>query len=247
MSERYWCLKHCSLFERLDDQQLRRLESHSRSKTFPANGPIYLPAECAEHVFLVAKGLVKVSYLTAEGKESILTFIEPGELFGELAIFDDQPRDEMVRAMQVSTVLMIPTEEFRHLMRERSDVALGITKLVGLRRQRIERRLKHLLFLSNRDRLVHLLLELATQFGVITDEGIRLRIRLSHQDLANLIGSTRETVTVLLGKLKAEGSVGGGRRRIVLTQPERLARGVGREPPRPQRANMRFSFAFAAE
>jgi len=240
MSEKYWYLKNCSLFLRLDEQQLKRIEAHSRSRSFPASSPIYLPAEKADHVFLLAEGLVKVSHLTADGKESILAFVEPGELFGELALFAGQRREELVKAMQPSTVIMIPTDEIHQLMTERSDVALAVTKLVGLRRQRIERRLKNLLFLSNRDRLVHLLLELAEQYGLSDRDGIRLRIKLSHQELANLIGSTRETVTVVLGKLKAEGSIAGGRCKIVLTQPERLARSVNREPPCTPRTNSRL-------
>lgn len=133
----------------------------------------------------------------------------------------------------------------QHLMAVRADVALGITKMIGLRRQRIERRLKNLLFLSNRERLVHLLIDLAEQFGLHTDDGIQLRVKLSHQDMANLIGSTRETVTVTLGQLKSEGSVDGGRRKILLTNPERLARSVNRRSPREPRPKRQFTRAVA--
>jgi CRP-like cAMP-binding protein len=205
-----------------------------------------LPAEKADSVFLLAKGLAKVSHLTSDGKESTLAFVEAGELFGELALFDGEQRDEFVEAIEPTTVVMIPNEEMQHLMTERADVALGITKLIGLRRQRIERRLKNLLFLPNRERLVHLLIDLAEQFGLHTDDGIRLRVKLSHQDMANLIGSTRETVTVILGQLKSEGSVAGGRRKIVLTNPERLARSVHRRSPSEPRPKPQFSRAIAA-
>ena len=185
-------------------------------------------------------------HLTAEGKESILAFVEPGELFGEMAMFDAPQRDEFVESIRPSTVVMIPIEEMHHLMTERADVALGITKIVGLRRRRIERRLKNLLFLSNRERLVHLLLDLAEQFGWQADDGIHLRIKLSHQDLANLIGSTRETVTILLGKLKSEGCVAGGRRKIVLTNPAQLAHLVNRQPPREAHPHLRPALALVA-
>jgi CRP-like cAMP-binding protein len=246
MSEKLWQIKNCELFGRLSAEQIQHIESRSRSRTFPARSPIYLPSEKADSVFLLAKGLVKVSHLTADGKESILAFVEPGELFGELAIFEGQERDEYVEALEASTVVMIPADEVRQLMAEHTDAALGITKMVGLRRHRIERRLKNLLFLSNRDRLVHLLLDLAEQFGLHTDEGIRLRIKLSHQELGNLIGSTRETVTVLMGQLKSERAVDGGRRKIILTDPQRLARSVSRQPPSEPRPSMRLSLALAA-
>jgi CRP-like cAMP-binding protein len=141
---------------------------------------------------------------------------------------------------------MIPAEPLQQLMAQSADVSLGITKMVGLRRHRIERRLKNLLFLSNRERLVHLLLDLAEQFGLHTDDGIQLRIKLSHQELGNLIGSTRETVTVILGQLKADRSVDGGRRKIVLTNPQRLAHSVNRQTPRESRPKMRLSPVLVA-
>jgi CRP-like cAMP-binding protein len=228
MPEKLWHLKKCDLFGRLLPAQIEQLEARSRSRSFAIGTPIYLPSECADSVFLLATGLVKVCHLTDDGKQSILAFVEPGELFGELAIFDGQLRDEYTEALEPTTVVMIPADELQKLMTQHNGFAIGITKMVGLRRHRIERRLKNLLFLSNHDRLVHLLLDLAEQFGSQTDEGIGLRIKLSHQELANLIGSTRETITILLGQLKAEGTVGGGRRKIVLTSPERLARSVNR-------------------
>ena len=172
MSDKLWYLKHCNLFERLTDEQITRIESRSRSRSFSANSPIYLPAEKADSVFLLAKGLAKVSHLSGDGKESILAFVEAGEMFGELALFDGEQRDEFVKAVEPTTVVMIPNDEMQHLMAERSDVALGITKIIGLRRQRIERRLKNLMFLSIRERLVHLLIE-KKAFGRETNERLR--------------------------------------------------------------------------
>lgn len=231
MSEKLWHLKNCELFHRLTPEQMGHLESRSRAKTFPAKTPIYLPSERAESVFVLASGLAKVSHLTDDGKESILSFVEPGEMFGELAIFSQESRGEFVESIDRTTVVMIPFNELLQLMNDVAHVAIGITKMVGLRRQRIERRLKNLLFLSNRDRLIHLLLDLAEQFGESHEDGVQLRLRLSHQELANLIGSTRETVTITLGQLKSEGKVSGGRCRILLTNPNALASAVHRNAP----------------
>jgi CRP/FNR family cyclic AMP-dependent transcriptional regulator len=108
-------------------------------------------------------------------------------------------------------------------MEESAALALGVTKLIGLRRKRIERRLKSLLFRSNRDRLIHLLLDLAEQYGERTAEGVLLGIKLSHQDLAAVIGATRETVTVLLGELQLDGFLKVSRQRIVIRAIDRLA------------------------
>lgn len=232
MSEKIWYLKRCDLFARLPPQRLRRLESRCRTRHFPRNSVIYAPRDESRGVLLVASGLVKICTLTEQGKEAILAFIEPGELFGELAVIEPGDREEYAEACQDSDVILIPADELRRLMDEKQEFSLGITKLIGLHRRRLERRLKHLLFRSNRERLVHALLDLAEQYGYSENGRIRLRIRLSHQDLANMIGSTREAVTLALGELQAEGILEVGRRLIVLTAPDRLAQSVHAPPPR---------------
>jgi CRP-like cAMP-binding protein len=231
MSEKIWHLKRCDLFERLRPNELARLESRSRIREFPRKSLIYMPTDPGDGVLLLASGRAKICTVTEEGKEAILAFIEPGELFGELAILDPGRREEYAEAVDPSSVIFIPADEMHRLMEERPDVSIGITKLIGLKRRRLERRLKNLLFRSNRERLVHALLELAEQYGYPAEDGMRLRIRLAHQDLAGLIGSTRETVTIVLGELQAEGMLRVGRRKIVLTDPARLARSVKAPPP----------------
>lgn len=231
MLEKLWYLKRCDLFERLTPNQLQHLESRSRARSFLARSTIYLPADEGNAVFLLTSGRAKMTHLTVDGKESILAFIEPGELFGELAVIEPAPRDEYVVCIEPCTVVMIPVEEMKRLMDEHPEVSLGITKLIGLRRRRIERRLKNLLFLSNHQRLCHLLLDLAERYGSPNGEGTVLTIKLSHQDLANVIGSTRETVTVLLGQLRARGLINSTRQRIVLIKPQQLADAVDRPMP----------------
>lgn len=232
MSSNLWYLKNCHLFERLAPDALRRLESRCRARTFPRKALIYMPVDEASGVLLLASGQAKICTFSADGKQTILVFIEPGELFGELALFDSGQREEYAEATETSRVILIPGEEMQRLMAEHPEVALGVTKLIGLRRRRIERRLKYLLFRSNRERLVHLLLELAEQYGTRTASGLSIGLNLSHQDLASIIGSTRETVTMTLGELQAEGCLQLGRRKVVLTDLERLASSVDVEPPR---------------
>jgi CRP-like cAMP-binding protein len=232
MSEKYWYLKQCRLFEHLSPRELERVESQSRSRVFSRKSPIYLPADAADGVLLLATGQVKICSLTAEGKQSILAFIDPGELFGELAILSADQREEYAEAIEESKVILIPAGEMKRLVSEHSRVSHGITKLIGLRRKRIERRLKYLLFHSNRERLVHLLLELAEQYGRSSEQGIELGIKLSHQDLANIIGSTRETVTVTLGDLQNDRLVSVGRRKIVIANLDSLAASISAPVPK---------------
>jgi len=232
--EKVWHLKHCDLFQAIPEERLAELEQHCRARMFRRGSPIYLPADQADGVLLLASGRAKICSFTHEGKQAILAFIEPGELFGELAIFDRDEREEYAEALDACTVVLIPGAEMRQIMEEIPQVALGVTKIIGLRRRRIERRLKSLLFKSNRERLVHLLLELAEQYGTQTPEGTELGIKLSHQDLANVIGSTRETATVVLGELQAQGHLKLGRRKIVIRDLQRLAGSANLAPPKVQ-------------
>jgi CRP-like cAMP-binding protein len=231
MSEKLWYLKNCQLFEQLAADDLKKIEARSKSRTFPRGTPIYLPMDETNAVFLLASGRAKICHLTADGKQSILAFIEPGELFGELALLDVGPRDEYAESVEKSTIVLIPGEVMHELMESHVGITLGVTKMIGMRRRRIEQRLKNLLFLSNRERLAHLLLELAEQYGTQENGGLRLRIQLSHQDLANIVGSTRETVTVVLGEMQQQGLLSLGRRRIVILDLAKLASSVQRPVP----------------
>ncbi len=222
MTEKLWYLKSCELFRRLGPDDLARLELHSRSRQFRRGAPVYLPADEADGVMLVASGRVKICSYTSEGKQAILAFITAGEIFGELSLIAGGAREEYAEAVEKTHIILIPAAILSGIVERQAELSLGITRLYGLRRRRIERRLKYLLFRSNRERLVSLLLELAEQYGEPTPEGVNLKIKLSHQDLASVIGSTRETVTVLMGELQDEGQIVMGRRKIVVCDPAKL-------------------------
>lgn len=231
MDDKFWFLKNCDLFERLSEDQAARLENRARLKQFDRGSLIYLPNDPGDSLLLLASGRVKIYHITSEGKESMLAIIEPGEVFGELSLVDSDQREEFAETMEKSSVILIPRSEVTELMSEVPSVSMGFNQLMGLRRRRIERRLKSLLFRSNRERLIHLLLELTEKYGEQTSEGVQLSIRLSHQELASMIGSTRETVTVLLGEMQVEGSLLIRRRRIILRDLKRLADAIDAHTP----------------
>lgn len=223
MESKLWYLKRCRLFDQLTPREARRLERRALVRLYKKQAFIYSPVELAETVLVLASGRVKILGLTPEGKETILAFIDEGELFGELALVDSDPREEYAEAVQDSKVLAIPREDMLWLMGQRPDVSLSITKLVGLRRKRIENRLRNLLFLPSRDRMVRILQELVESHGKREKERCTIQLPLSHQDLAGLIGVTRETVTLVLGQLQQERLIEINRRRIVVRDCDRLA------------------------
>ncbi|RMG32753.1 MAG: Crp/Fnr family transcriptional regulator [Planctomycetota bacterium] len=220
-------IRVCDVFRSLSDHDVHELESRSRLRRFDRGEPIYLPNDAARRLFILLSGRVKICHYTEDGKESILGIVSPGELFGEMALLAPARRGEVAEAIQRCEVLTLPSDAVRQLMHRRPHLAAAIADLVGARRARLENRLKNLLYRSNRERLIALLLDLAAEHGEPNGRGIRLALSLSHQELASIIGATRETVSVLIGALRREGLIDSGRRRIIILQPERLARSVG--------------------
>lgn len=231
MRDSYWHLKNCNLFSQLSSEDIQELETQSRMKQLKRGEPVYLPDQLADGVLLVAKGRVKICHATPDGKQSILGFVDAGEIFGELAIIGGEHRDEYVETTEKTTLVLIPKAAFQRILRKYPDIALGVTKIIGYRRQRIQRRLRNLLFRSNRERVIHLLLELAEKYAEPTPEGYLLNIRLSHLEMASIIGSTRETVTVVLGQLQKEGFLTIARRKIFLKDIAKLAAAVDEPTP----------------
>lgn len=232
MNEKYWYLKKCPLFSQLTPEQIQQVEPSCLSREFKRGDVVYLPSDMGDSVLLLARGRVRIYHVTSEGKQAILSFIEPGELFGELALFDPHRRDEYAEATEKSLVVLLPRETVHNLVARHPQMSMSITRLYGLRLRCIERRLKSLLFRSSRDRLVHLLLELAEKYGRMTDDGLLINLRISHQDMASVIGATRETVTITLGELQQDGLIRVEKRRIFLCQVERLSGSVDFGPVR---------------
>lgn len=227
MAEQIWSIQQCRLFEELAADDLQFLEQRSRMKTFVRNSAIYLPRDMAESVLVVASGRIRLFSVTPDGKEVLLAFVEPGELFGELALIGSEVREEFAQAAAQSTVVAIPKDAIETVLLRNARLSMSVTRYVGLRRRSLERRLKNLMFRSNRERLLGLLRELLEQYGRPIVEGILIDIRLSHQDLASLIGITRESVTLTLGELQNERIISIGRQRIVVLDRQRLIQAAG--------------------
>lgn len=231
MADSFWYIKNCNLFSQLSAADISELESQSRMRKLKRGEAVYLPQDQADGVILVAQGRVKICHATPDGKQSILGFIDSGEIFGELSLLGTERRDEYVETTEKTTLVLLPKPALRVVIRKYPEIVLGVTKLIGSRRQRVEKRLRNLLFRSNRERVIHLLLELCEKYGQMTEDGIALNIRLSHQEMACIIGSTRETVTVVLGQLQKENFLRISRRRVIITDLDRLASEVNEPAP----------------
>ena len=207
---------------RVDHPEFKRLERVSRQVNLRRRQPVYLPGDAAEAVYIIQKGRVKLSRVSEDGKEFTMAIMTEGDIFGELEVLEGTSRDMMAEAIEDSIVTVINGHEFQMTLRENSDLSLEITKLIGTRMKKIENRMEDLFFREVPARLARLLIELSCKWRDPVEGGIRLSFRITHQELANLIGSTRETVSAAMSNFKKQGLIQQDHRQITISNREGL-------------------------
>lgn len=220
--ETLWYLKRVNIFKDMTEADLRYLERMTHIKAYGRREQIYGQEDEGDVVYILKEGRVKIYKLSPDGKELTLELLEPGEIFGEMALIDDSPRDTIAETLDDSTLCLIRCRDFEIFLKKKPELAMRVTKLIGLRRRHIENQLENLVFRSASSRLAVLLLSLGEIHGVRDSRGIILNIKLSQQELANLIGTARETTSALLNEFKRLGFIDIQRRRIKLLESWRL-------------------------
>lgn len=221
-----WYLQHFKLLDVLTDAKRQRVHQMTRMLEIARGDRIYVPGDPSDQIYLLKAGAVKIATRAPNGRELTLALLSPGDIFGELAVVDDSPRDHIAQALEPSVVCAMNQAVMRQLIQECPALGYQITKVMGLRLRRFKTRVEELLYKSAAARVAHLLLDLAEQHGVRDAQGVLIPLRLSQQDLANLVGLSRETVNGVLQDLRERGLVEADRRSIRLKDAERL-RAVG--------------------
>ena len=223
--EPLWYIKKSNLFNVVSETEMKKLAETGRMLEVRKGEEIYAEGDPGKTVYLVKQGSVKIVSYTAEGKEITLAYLGEMELFGETALVDAAPREQHAIAAEECCLLVFDVPYIESLMERQPALALSITKFVGMRLRKIQMRLQHLMFRTPRQRLAMLLLELADDFGVKSEDGkaIEIKLRITHQEIASLIGVTRESVTYAMGELELAGLVRGARRRVAVLDASGLA------------------------
>jgi CRP-like cAMP-binding protein len=187
---------------------------------------IYLPGDQSDRIYLVKSGVIKIARQTADSREIVLAYLRAGDIFGELALVDDSPRDHVAEASEDAVLCEIARDALLRLMTDTPQVSLHITKLIGLRLRRLEARVEELLGKSAQARLAQTLVQLAGEHGILDADGILIPLRLSQSELGRLVGLRRETVNTILQEWRGRGLVEAERTAIRLRDPEALRRMV---------------------
>jgi CRP/FNR family cyclic AMP-dependent transcriptional regulator len=216
-------LRKTPLFANLTGNELRSLAIRASRKHFPRGTLLFGEGEACAGLFLVVWGKIRIFKLSAAGREQVLAVEGPGSSFAELPVFDGGNYPASAAALEDSEVLFISRKDFHNFCREHPDVALKVIAVVGSRLRRLVGIIEDLSFTTVRQRLIALILRLA-EAGTRTNEGIRVELTRSHQDLAAELGTVRELVSRNLSRLQAEGLLEVDGRKIIVKDLTRLKR-----------------------
>lgn len=217
-----WYLKKIPILAQLGPETLARLAEKVEMREIRRREVIYLPGDPGNSLFFVNGGRVKISKVTRDGKALTLSYCGPSELFGEACLVDGSPRTEMAEAMENAMVTEIDREYYDRLMETHATLGRSMTKLLAQRRRELENKLETLVFRDVTSKLAELLLQLADQYGVEDSRGTLVALKITHQELANLIGSTRETVSLTLSQFKKKELICTEGRKVIISDARSL-------------------------
>jgi CRP/FNR family transcriptional regulator, cyclic AMP receptor protein len=208
-------LRNVSLFSGLTDQQCEIIGGCAAARNFPRGARIINEGDDTHSLYLIAEGRVRVSSSNEDGREFVLSTQGPGEYFGELSLLDDAPRSASVTALEACRLFVITDACFRKCMLDHPNLAVAVAKDLARRVRRLTMIVRDIATLDVYGRLVRVLMDLAVE----KDGRNIIDQRLTHQDLANMVGASREMITRILKDLTEGGYIEVEDRHIVIKRP----------------------------
>jgi len=215
-------LRHCTVLADVPNEALQVLVAGVAVGSYRPRQVIYLPGDRAQGVHFLASGRIKISKVTRDGKELTLAYRSEGDFFGEPCLPDGGPREEMAEAMDASVTVEVPRERLDDLLKVDGGAAYKFCRALIARRKDLETRVEQLIFKDVGAKLAELLLNLGHEHGISDERGTVVGLKITHQEMANLIGSTRETVSLTLSQFKRKGLIQTEGRKVILSDPEGL-------------------------
>ena len=183
---------------------------------------IYLPNEHSDKIYFISTGKIKIGTYSPEGKEIVKSILSEGEVFGELSIIGENKRRNFAIAMKTTQVCLVTLEEMKSLLLEHTGLEYFMMKIIGNRLMKMESRLESLVFKDSRTRVVEYLKELALERGVRVGYETLVRGFLTHQEIANLTATSRQTVTTVLNELRNENIIYFNRQKLLIRDMDKL-------------------------
>ena len=211
-----WYLENFNLFKALDKSSLETLNAITSMKDIPKNQPIYFAKEPSNSIFFLKKGRVKLTRTSPDGKEMIVALVNPGEIFGEMAVIDEDERNNFAIAVDNALICAISKDDFKEFIEKNPGLNLKITKLIGLKLKKYSERIEELVFKDATQRVVSFILNLARDHGKTIGEEMFVKPFLTHQDIAELTACSRQTVNSILTDLREQKIINFDRKKLII-------------------------------
>ena len=225
--ERVTLLEQAPLFSVLHPHDLRQLASKFHLVRYRKAEMIFREGEAAERLFLIDRGRVKLSISSPGGQELLIGFLSRGQIFGELEVIDRGTRAMDARAMEDSTVYALSSDVFWTMMENRPALARRLLELMARRLRRADQTSQDLVFFDAPTRLARRLLQLAEEHGEAAGSGqesIKVTVRVTQEEMAQMIGVTRESANRLIASFSGRGWIEWNDGYPIILEPESLMR-----------------------
>ncbi|GAB6086543.1 Crp/Fnr family transcriptional regulator [Alkaliphilus crotonatoxidans] len=218
----YHILKKISAFSTLKDEDLKKIWAMTIERKLRKGAIIFMEGDPGEAFYFIKYGKVKVYKTTADGRELIFTILSEGDVFAEVTLLNDIPYPASAEVLEDASIGMIKNADLEKLVSSNAEIALRIIKVLNKKLASSQQKVKELALSDTYMRTAQMILQLSMEHGVETKEGIELKLNLSRQELANMIGTARETVSRALGQFKKEGSVEISGKKIIVKDLQKL-------------------------
>ncbi|OIV37847.1 Crp/Fnr family transcriptional regulator [Mangrovactinospora gilvigrisea] len=217
-------LRRAPLFAALDDEQAAELRASMTEVGMARGETLFHEGEPGDRLYVIVDGKLKLHRTSADGRENMIMVIGPGDMFGELSLFDPGPRTTSATALTDAKLLALGHSDLQPWLKGRPEVAAALLQAIARRLRRTNDVMSDLVFSDVPGRVAKALLDLSKRFGVPSDEGIHVVHDLTQEELAQLVGASRETVNKALADFAQRGWLRLEARAVVLLDVERLAR-----------------------
>ncbi len=218
-------LKHASLFAALDEDAASALQASMAHVQLPRGEVLFNEGEPGNRLYVITEGKIKLGASSSDGRETLLAILGPGEMFGELSLFDPGPRTATATALTDAELLGLGNTDLQPWLAGRPEVAVSLLGALARRLRRTNEAMADLVFSDVPGRVAKALLELAGKFGETSDDGsVHVVHDLTQEELAQLVGASRETVNKALADFQNRGWIRLEQRGVDLLDVERLTR-----------------------
>jgi CRP/FNR family cyclic AMP-dependent transcriptional regulator len=230
LEEEVHVLSRAETLDPLSEEDLRGLLKRSRDINLDSGETFFTPEDTSERLFILKRGRVRI-FKTSEGRELTLAEIEPGMIFGEMALTAQRLRSSYAQAIEPSVLISMSRTDLEHIIEENPQVGNRLLQLLSERLAAYESRIEDLTLKDIPARLANLILLLCEGEGVMTRQDIKIPHHYTHERLGTMIGANREAVTRAFGLLQDQGAVELRRRLIHIKDMDALRQVAGHSSP----------------